>query len=396
MFHLIQKKFYLLMFISLAISLLAAYGLPEPALISWYSLSLQIKELIVIMMPVLIFCCGFQCMAGLKGKGLLLLVLIISMIMLSNFISSLLGYFASTQINQSTLNHLVAPTPVKTLAAHSIWQLPRLLSNEVALASGLLLGLLSPIFFPKKMENALKLSHSLSATLLNKLLLPIIPLFISGFIIKMAYEGTVQLIFQQYAYLALLLLGLYSSYLLLGYALVAKFKVRQWLSYLKHVLPAGWVGFTSMSSLAALPLNLKACENNTTQPKIAKGVLPISTNIHLIGDSIGIPVMAMIILYLYTASMPTLAEYLPFAMLLVLAKFSVAAVPGGGILVMLPILQTHLGFNGEMAALITMLYVLLDPIITAVNIMGNGLLVIVLDKLLGLINFKMPINAFQE
>jgi len=49
-----------------------------------------------------------------------------------------------------------------------------------------------------------------------------------------------------------------------------------------------------------------------------------------------------------------------------------------------------------MAALITMLYVLLDPIITAVNIMGNGLLVIVLDKLLGLINFKMPINAFQE
>lgn len=59
-------------------------------------------------------------------------------------------------------------------------------------------------------------------------------------------------------------------------------------------------------------------------------------------------------------------------MYFVLAKFSVAAVPGGGILVMLPILEAYLGLNGEMLSLITALYLLFDPVITCANILGNG------------------------
>ncbi len=39
---------------------------------------------------------------------------------------------------------------------------------------------------------------------------------------------------------------------------------------------------------------------------------------------------------------------------------------------MIPILESHLGFNGEMISLITALYILFDPVITAANVMGNG------------------------
>jgi len=52
---------------------------------------------------------------------------------------------------------------------------------------------------------------------------------------------------------------------------------------------------------------------------------------------------------------PELWAYLTFAFYFVMAKFSVAAIPGGGIIVMLPILENCLGFNAEMMSLITAL-----------------------------------------
>ena len=77
---------------------------------------------------------------------------------------------------------------------------------------------------------------------------------------------------------------------------------------------------------------------------------------------------------------PSLLNYLIFSMYFVIAKFSVAAVPGGGILVMLPIPKTYLGFNTEMMSLITALYLLFDPVITCANVLGNGAFAKLIDR----------------
>ena len=78
---------------------------------------------------------------------------------------------------------------------------------------------------------------------------------------------------------------------------------------------------------------------------------------------------------------PSLVEYMVFALYFVIAKFSVAAIPGGGILVMLPILEKHLGFTGEMMSLITSIYILFDPVITFGNVFGNGAFAKAIDRL---------------
>ncbi|MBA3284675.1 MAG: cation:dicarboxylase symporter family transporter, partial [Nitrosopumilus sp.] len=74
----------------------------------------------------------------------------------------------------------------------------------------------------------------------------------------------------------------------------------------------------------------------------------------------------------FERGLPDLSLFLIFACYFVLAKFAVAAVPGGGVLVMLPILERYLDFSPEMLSLITTLYILFDPIITSANILGNG------------------------
>ena len=53
----------------------------------------------------------------------------------------------------------------------------------------------------------------------------------------------------------------------------------------------------------------------------------------------------------------------------------------GGVLVMLPILQNYLGLTPDMLALVTAIYILFDPIITACNVAGNGAFAIFFDRI---------------
>jgi Na+/H+-dicarboxylate symporter len=136
-----------------------------------------------------------------------------------------------------------------------------------------------------------------------------------------------------------------------------------------------------MSSAAALPLSLKAAKENSTDKNNAAIIVSSTVNVHLVGDCFFIPMLALGILVSLGLPLPSCAQYFLFAVHFVLAKFAVAAVPGGGILVMLPVLQTYLNFNGEMLGLITAIYVLFDPVITACNVAGNGAMAIIFDRM---------------
>ena len=171
------------------------------------------------------------------------------------------------------------------------------------------------------------------------------------------------------------------SYLVLMYGFASNFHLKKWVASIRNMLPAALAGFSSMSSAAAMPLTILASEQNCNNKNLARGVVPITTNIHLVGDCFGIPIMALAIILSFGGTLPSFADYMIFASFFVMAKFAVAAVPGGGILVMLPVLEQHLGFSGEMLSLITMLYMMFDPVLTGSNVMGNGGFAMVISRI---------------
>ena len=116
------------------------------------------------------------------------------------------------------------------------------------------------------------------------------------------------------------------------------------------MMPVSMSGFSAMSSVISMPLSIIGAENNTNR-------CPITVNIHLVGDCFVIPILAYAILKSYGLAEPTLFNYFIFTFYFVLAKFSVAPIPGGGIIVMLPILEQYLGFNTNMMSLITALFI---------------------------------------
>ena len=47
---------------------------------------------------------------------------------------------------------------------------------------------------------------------------------------------------------------------------------------------------------------------------------------------------------------------------------------------MLPFLEQYLGLHGAMLSMITALYIVCDPIITWVNVLGNGAFAMLIDR----------------
>jgi Na+/H+-dicarboxylate symporter len=270
-----------------------------------------------------------------------------------------------------------------------MWRLPvpdfikAILQNE----NGLILGVLSGIGLGYlKINNLHAISDRLKAAasfILNRMFIPVVPFFILGFILKMQHEGTLTYVLKQYGPVYLMIAVVQVTYLSTLYGLGAKLNPTQWITYLRNMIPPAVTGITTMSSAAALPFSLTAAEANTGNPLIARSVIPATININLMGDSIGVPLMILATMITFGFGIPSYELYFMFALQYVMYMFTVAAVPGATIIVMIPVVQEVLGFNGEMVSLATALYILYDAIGTTMNVMGNGVFVILYNRLFG-------------
>lgn len=104
-------------------------------------------------------------------------------------------------------------------------------------------------------------------------------------------------------------------------------------------LPAQGIAFSSRSSLAALPAMLESVRDTLKlPPTIASFFIPLAASMFRAGAGIGQTVGVLFIAKLYGVDLGT-AQLVTIAVTSVLTSFSVPGVPGGSILVMIPVLM---------------------------------------------------------
>jgi Na+/H+-dicarboxylate symporter len=77
---------------------------------------------------------------------------------------------------------------------------------------------------------------------------------------------------------------------------------------------------------------------------------------------------------------PDLFTWLNFSLVYILARFTTAAVLGGAIFIILPLYESYLSFNSEMIAIILAFNVILDPLVTSTNVIANGALCRIFER----------------
>ena len=361
------------------------------------TLSILLKSLLLFFIPFLIFSGTATAFSSLKDNGLWFIITIMGIIITSNFLNLMFSGFVGCYVIPH-IAHLAPHNPLEVhmdISPYFYCELPHIFPNALALFLGVVSGLLGAVFSLRSYMKAIYYIHKFTMGFMVKIFIPTLPIFLMGFVLKLLKEGQMSCFIQTNGSACSVMIGFLFIYLCLWWFFAHKCSKIPATTLLKNIFPAMITGATTMSSAAALPFSIEAATKNTKDPVLVNAVMPISINFHMVGDTICIPILAVIILNSFSCPLPSFSMYLFFGFCFVLNKFAGAGIPGGTIMVSLPILHHYLGFTEEMLALIAALYMLIDPITTMGNVTANNFLVIFIKKAWGKITRKAN-KLFKE
>jgi Na+/H+-dicarboxylate symporter len=149
------------------------------------------------------------------------------------------------------------------------------------------------------------------------------------------------------------------------------------LKFFKGIFPAQAIAFTTCSSSATLPVNMKCTEENLGVPKsISSFVLPLGATINMDGTALYQGVCALFIANVYGIDL-TISQQLTIVLTATLASIGTAGVPGAGLIMLTMVLQS-LGLPLEGLALVAGIDRILDMARTTINITGDSACAVVI------------------
>lgn len=244
------------------------------------------------------------------------------------------------------------------------------------------LGVFSSDYVLEKVENFLFKMKDFSEKYLLKFFVPIIPLYIFGFILKLSSESVNANFWKDFSRVFIFNLICILFFIMIAYFIIAKFNMSCACKYIKNMFPATITAFSTMSSVATMPVTIQCCEKNIGEDGFSKFVVPTTVNVHAIGDVIDVALCGLALLLISGGVLPNIMQYSVFAFYLCIAQFSCVSIPGGGIIIMTAILQKYLGLSAEATMLLTSIYFLQEPFLTASSVTYNGAFTIFLKRLL--------------
>lgn len=346
-----------------------------------YAFSLSMKAFLLFVLPILIFSFIFSSLLNLKSGALKYILMLVGMIYISNCIAIFLGYGVGKTVLPNL--HINMFEPISGALLKPLWEfeLPKWISNQYALIIGFIFGLIFSYWRNARVERFAGKLHALAMGFLKKIFMPLLPFFILGFVFKLEHDKLLATALTVFGPVCLIVVSTQISYMLFLYLAVSKLSIKKAYGYLKNVFPATIMGFSTLSSAATMPLLILCSEKNIKSPTIPESVIPATINTHTLGSALAITLLSMTTLVAFGYEMPSLVEFAQFGFFYALAKFAVAAVPGGAIIVVTPLLEHYLHFSGEMVGLIAAIYMLFDPFGTATNVTGNGFFAIAFSKI---------------
>lgn len=211
-------------------------------------------------------------------------------------------------------------------------------------------------------------------------IIPILPLYIFGIFIGMAYTGEVFRIILVFAKIIFVIFLLHIVILLYEFMIAGGVARKNPLRLLKNMLPAYMTALGTSSSAATIPVTLRQTEKNGVSDEIASFCIPLCATIHISGSMMKITACALTVCLI--GGLPhDLPLFIHFILLLGICMVAAPGVPGGAAMAALGPLAAVLGFNPDAQALMIALYIAMDSFGTACNVTGDGVLAVIIDRI---------------
>ena len=344
------------------------------------TISTGLRELLVFVLPFLLFSFIAVALSAIPSEGMLFVLGLMVTVLISNFTNILLsGAVGFLMLSGSHSRELVESGV--TFAPFFELHLPAIASTSFALTAGIVVGFINSLRPNYYVTLIIKTLHAWVMAFMKRFFVPLLSLFVSGFLLKLFAEGRMTGFVSENSGTYIKMFGFLWCYLGLWLAVAASFKKDRMVEIFKNAFPAIVTAFSTMSSAAALPLSLQAAEKNTKDKVLADAVMPLTLNFHMVGDTIIVPILALMVALTFNHPLPSVPEFLMFGIFFVLNKFAGGGVPSGTIMVTIPVLQKYMGFDDAMIAFTIALYGVIDPIATSGNVAANNFFVVIFQKI---------------
>lgn len=380
------RKFQTILTVLLAFFIPLMFGslVPEFAKAFLYSVSLSIKSMLLFLLPFIVFSLISCSIANLGGNAISLVFTLIICVFVSNLTAITTGYFVGyNYIAHLPIVDLVLAEDAEVLKPLWSFSLNSHIRNEAALFAGFALGLYMNYRPNKKVIDILNTVQGIAHKFLRKVFIPILPIFILGFVFKFEYEGSLVTLLGKFKYIFLIVIATQFIYLTSFLFIASNFNFTTFVNYLRNIIPAYFTALSTISSAATMPVTISVAERNLRNSLFANTIIPATVNIHTVGSALSFTILSLATMWAFAIPLPTVYQFAIFAIPYALAKYSVAGIPGGVIIVAVPLLVKYLGFTPEMAGIISGIYLLFDPFGTAANVTGNSIFAIIFYKRFG-------------
>lgn len=351
------------------------------------------SQIIFFMVPLIIIGCVAPSITSFKCNATKLLFMTIGIA----YLSSILAAMMSIGVSYATVPHfqIAEPHAATYVLPNVIFplQIPTM-DTMSALLLAILIGLGTVWIRSERFASGLKELQQLVLTVVKRVLVPILPLFVGASFALLAIEGKLN---QMIVFLPAILIIVCCQFIWIFLAyLVAKFysNKNSW-EVLSHYPQAYFTALGSMSSAATLPVALGCIKKSKNiSEETADFALPMFCNIHLCGSVISELFLIVTTYYFFFHQLPEVGSMILLAVLVCIIAIGSPGVPGGinmtcSTLVMSIVVAPHgLSQWDQFFAIMTAIYTIQDGFGTACNITCDGALTLITETYLKRINSK--------
>lgn len=289
--------------------------------------------------------------------------------------SAILGYILIPKLSIESTTEALRELPELIFKL----DIPQIMPVMSALFLSIIIGLAVTWTKADLFEKLLDQFQGIVLSLVNKIIIPILPFFIATTFASLAYEGSITNHLPVFLkVIAIVLIG-HFIWLALLYMIGGVISGKNPMEVIKHYGPAYLTAVGSMSSAATLPVALSCARKSKVLRKdILDFSIPLCANIHLCGSVLTEVFFVMVVSQILYGQLPSMSSMALFIILLGVFAIGAPGVPGGTVMASLGLITSVLAFNETGTALILTIFALQDSFGTACNVTGDGALSLML------------------
>ncbi|MCM2591016.1 dicarboxylate/amino acid:cation symporter [Rossellomorea marisflavi] len=261
-------------------------------------------------------------------------------------------------------------------------EMPPVMGVMTALLIAFTLGVGMAAIKGDVLQKGLEEFKNIIEKLIEKIIIPLLPIHILGIFANMTQGGQVTSIITVFAKVFVMIIILHLFFLIVQYTAAGTIRKQNPFSMIKTMMPAYFTALGTQSSASTIPVTLERTKLNGTRGGIADFSIPLLATIHLSGSTITLVSCSMAVMFIQGQALE-FTQIFPFILMLGITMIAAPGVPGGAVMASLGLLETMLGFSPTMTSLMIALYLAQDSFGTACNVTGDGAIASIADRLTG-------------